>query len=45
MHTKLRTLKAKECDAQYWSQIDSNFCRPAEDKLTTSEPPIVDLYI
>ena len=34
MHTDLRTLKVKECEAQYYSQIDSNCCRPAEDKLT-----------
>ena len=34
MHTDLRTLKDKECEAQYSSQIDSKCCRPAEDKLT-----------
>ena len=34
MHTDLRTLKVKECETQYWSQIDSNCCSPAEDKLT-----------
>ena len=48
MHTDLRTLKVKECEAQYCSHIDSNCCRPAEDTLTIrlppSEPPIVDLF-
>ena len=32
-HTDLRTLNVIECASQYLSHIDSNCCRPAEDKL------------
>ena len=45
MHTDCLTLKVIEILAQYSSQIDNNFCKPAEDGLTMRRSSAYNMWL